>query len=81
MDKFCVFVYVLMRDASLKQRIPHQFSELFQREKSVHYTRVNTVLAGLSTTTGSGKYSVAAVSIPLIVSRGWAIGGGCSQGC
>jgi len=22
MDKFCVFVYVLMRDASLKQRIP-----------------------------------------------------------
>ena len=48
---------------------------------SVYYTRVNTVLAGLSTTTGSGKYLVAAVSIPLIVSRGWAIGGGCSQGC
>ena len=22
MDKFCVFVYMLMRDASLKQRIP-----------------------------------------------------------
>ena len=48
MDKFRVFVYMLIRDASLKQRIPCimriSISELFQREKSAHYTRVNTVL-------------------------------------
>ena len=46
MDKLHVFVHMLMRDASLKQRIPHthlNFWELFQREKSKHYTRVNMI--------------------------------------
>ena len=38
------------------------------------------LLAGLGTATCSAKYSVAAVSIPLIVSRGWAIGGGSLSG-
>ena len=39
-------VYMLMRDASLKQRIlclQSQFSELFQWGKSAHYTQVNTL--------------------------------------
>ena len=48
MDKFCVFVDMLMRDASLKQRIPCiiriSIFRAFSAEKSVHYTRVNTVL-------------------------------------
>ena len=46
MDKLHVFVHMLMRDASLKQRIPHthlNFWELFQWEKSKHYTRVNMI--------------------------------------
>ena len=48
MGKFRVFVYVLMRDGSLKQRIPciiriSIVKELFQWEKSAHYTQVNTV--------------------------------------
>ena len=47
MDKFCVFVYMLMREASLKQRIPCiipiSILDLFQHKKSAHYTRVNTV--------------------------------------
>ena len=42
-----VFVYMLMRDASLKQRIPCiiriSIFGAFSAEKSVHYTRVNTV--------------------------------------
>ena len=44
MDKFCVLVYMLMRDASLKQRIPCKMRILSQREKSAHYTQVNTVI-------------------------------------
>ena len=49
MDKFPVFVYMLMGDASLKQRIPCiiRFS-IFKTssvEKSAHYTQVNTVSA------------------------------------
>ena len=47
MDTFRVFVYMLIRDASLIQRIPCiiriSIFGPFQREKSAHYTRVNTV--------------------------------------
>ena len=50
-DKFRVFVYMLMRDASLKQRIPCimriPIFGAFSAEKSVHYTRVNTVCAAV----------------------------------
>ena len=51
MDKFHVFLYMLMRDASLKERIPCiiciSIFGLFQCEKSAHYTRVNTVKFGV----------------------------------
>ena len=47
MDKFRVFVYMLMKDVSLKQRILCMIHisifGAFLREKSVHYSQVNTV--------------------------------------
>ena len=47
MNKFRVFVYMLTRDASLKQRIlcimRISIFGAFSTGKSVHYTRVNTV--------------------------------------
>ena len=52
MDKFRVFVDMLMRDASLKQRIPCiiriSIFGAFSAEKSAHYTRVNTVCTKLN---------------------------------
>ena len=46
MDKLCVFVYMLINEGreSETKDSPSQFSELFQREKSAHYTQVNTVV-------------------------------------
>ena len=48
MDKFRIFVYILMRDASLKQRIPCimriSLFGAFSAGKSAHYTRINTVM-------------------------------------
>ena len=52
MDKFCVpvlvYVYMLMREASLKQRIlcvmRTSIFGPFQREESAHFTRANTVV-------------------------------------
>ena len=47
MDTFRVFANMLMRDASLKQRIPCimriSIFGAFSAGKSAHYTRVNTV--------------------------------------